>query len=425
MTFFSVIDEQERNWQDFVATHIGPDAQLVCRSASSTQRRVYKKSQVIFKIALSQGNDYENNAEEEYRLLQKLKHIPCVPKPISYSSYESISVLSIQEYHGDQIGQFGDLVSVRIASLGAVAKAIFSLNRHGLRHGDLQFTNFLFSSNDDVKILDYDQAIFTTPVKAFLGDFFGIGPFPAKRCALRFLIQIFISKLPKSFRTNLRIGALVRRWRFRNARSHVKSNQSCTQLYNIWNKAMMSEANAPKDRLSYHSLVYSGYIYQGERPWEVRWAPIRKSVNFKGKRLLELGCNLGLLSCYAQHEGALPGGIGVDYDPGIIHAAKKMALFAGVNVKFRVHNFDKDARWEDEFRADVFDIVSAFSVLEWVKEKKRFLSFIGRFPEVLYEGHDSMATELARLNSAGFFDISVIAVSERGRAVLLAKKNVW
>jgi 2-polyprenyl-3-methyl-5-hydroxy-6-metoxy-1,4-benzoquinol methylase len=423
MTFFSVIEMQERKWNHLVKKFLGPGAQLVGRSASSTQRRVYRKADSIFKIVLSPETHYKNTAQQEYLILRHISHIDCVPKPLFFETFGPVSVIALQEYRGEQIGQFGDAVSKYKASILAVIKALLSLNRNGLRHGDLHKDNLIFLSDGTTKILDYDQAVFTTPLKAFLGDFFGIGEFPAKRCALRFLLQLLLSKLPSPIRSYLRLGALVRRRRFRAGRPKLKASKTGADLSDIWNQAIVSAANSPGDRKSYYSLVYEGCIYQGERPWEVRWAPICNGIRFKGKRLLELGCNLGLLSCYALHAGALPGGIGVDHDPNIIKAAKEFARFAGVDVHFCILDFDEDHCWEDKIATEEFDIVSACSILQWVKDKNRMLSFLSRFPEVLYEGHDPMVNEIARLKRAGFSSISILTISERGRAVLLAQKD--
>jgi 2-polyprenyl-3-methyl-5-hydroxy-6-metoxy-1,4-benzoquinol methylase len=422
MSFFSVIDEQEKNWSNLVKSYIGPGAQLVALSASSTQRRVYKKDRTIFKIVLSKENFYENTAEEEYLILKKIKHIYCVPKPISCDTYENCSILSIKEYNGEQIGQIGDYVSRFKASVVVIAKGVFSLNRQGLRHGDIHIKNFLFLPSGEIKILDYDQAVFTTPLKAFLGDFLSIGKFPAKRCALRLFIQLLLSKLSPFLWPNLGIGAFIRRLRFKKDLKELNSTHSDSELKLIWNQAKLSDSNAPGNRTSYYSLVYDDVIHQGERPWELRWAPINKAVNFKGKRLLELGCNLGLLSCYAQHAGALSGGLGVDQDPIIVAAAQNLAKFAEKDVKFLIHDFDNDDRLENAIEINNFDIVSAFSVLKWLKEKDRFLALLSHFDELLYEGHDSLDVEFSRLNSIGFYNISIITISERGRVVLFAKK---
>ena len=65
----------------------------------------------------------------------------------------------------------------------------------------------------------------------------------------------------------------------------------------------------------------------------------------------------------------------------------------------------------------------ALSVLHWVQDKERFLAFVGRFDEVIFEGHDSSRTERSRLRQAGFTEIDLVDTSERGRPILRARKR--
>jgi hypothetical protein len=421
--FFSVIDQQEKEWKELENKCLESGVQLIARSNSSPNRRVYGNEKTIYKIVFAEESIYENSLKAEYKLLQELKHIYCVPEPINFCSYEDCSILSMKRYYGLKIGQFGDQVSRYKASCRDLIKAILVLNRKGLRHGDIHVDNLLFLPDGVVKILDYDQAVSTTPLNAFIGDFIGMGKYPAKRCVFRLFAQLVLARLPTYLRGYLfMISAFIHKWRFNKGQDTPSKTKTEVGLTKIWRQAMLSDANAPGKQVSYYSLVYGKSIYQGERPWEPRWAAINRTVDFKGKRLLELGCNLGLLSCYAQHAGALPGGMAIDCDPEILKAANKMADFTGAYVRFSLQNFDAEERWEDTIQDHEFDIVSALCTLKWLKEKDRFLGFLGRFPELLYEGHDSIAVEVSRLNGAGFCNISIVMVSERGRAVLLAKK---
>ncbi len=68
------------------------------------------------------------------------------------------------------------------------------------------------------------------------------------------------------------------------------------------------------------------------------------------------------------------------------------------------------------------DIVFALSVLNWVKDKERLLKFLGRYREVIFEGHDSVAVETERFKQVGFGHITLIAVSERDRPLLHCRK---
>jgi predicted Ser/Thr protein kinase len=420
--FFIDIDRQEKKWQRLIDTHIGLGARLLACSESSTNRRIYEHNGLVYKIATSHEDKYSNTLYDEFKILQKIKDINCVPEVISYKSYDDCSILVLKKYFGDQIGQFGDLVSNCKASVFSLFSSFMTLNRVGLRHGDAHFKNILFLPDGNLKIVDFDQATFTTPLRAFMGDFLSIGRDRGKRSVGRLLAQVIFARLPALFRKHLRLGAFIRRRRYEKSCNTSGTVSNSSELMDIWQQAAQSDSNAPGVRISYYSLRYGGVVYKGERAWESRWASINSAVDFKGKRLLELGCNLGLLSCYAQQAGALAGGMAVDYDEKIIDAAKKLAQFVGVEVAFRICDFDLEQPWENEIPVKDFRIVSALSVLNWLKNKERFLKFLSQFSELIYEGHDSLNVEVDRLQAIGFSKIQIISVSERGRVVLLASK---
>jgi hypothetical protein len=66
--------------------------------------------------------------------------------------------------------------------------------------------------------------------------------------------------------------------------------------------------------------------------------------------------------------------------------------------------------------------VFALSVLNWVQDKQRLLDFLGRFEEVIFEGHDSFDVESRQLGSVGFKQIDIVGVSERGRKIIHCRK---
>jgi len=419
--FFSVIDRQEKKWQELVGKYVGVNAHLLSCSASSTNRRVYEYGSRVYKIVTSTEAAYQNTLEEEFALLRKFESNKYVPSAISYDKYDDCSILVLEKLVGEQIGQFGDFVSNKI-SIFRIIKAFLSLNRLGLRHGDANINNILTLSEGEVKIIDFDQALFVSPFQALLGDFLGIGKYPGKKTVARFVTHILFSRLPQVIRNRVGLKSLLARARASKSERTSEPGQVSSPLLKVWQGAEHSDANAPGVGVSYYSISFGDMVYAGERAWEPRWAAISSVVDFKGKRLLELGCNLSLLSCYAQHLGALEGGIAVDHDERIISAAKEMAVVAGAKLTHNNVDFDSEERWEDKLPVEKFDIVSALSVINWLKDKERFLKFLSQFPEILYEGHDSLTIEVGRLNSAGFYKIKLVSVSERGRTVLLASK---
>ena len=100
-----------------------------------------------------------------------------------------------------------------------------------------------------------------------------------------------------------------------------------------------------------------------------------------------------------------------------------MAESFGVEIQLRALDFDRDPDWENQLQAFAPDVVVALSVLHWMRDKARFLAFLGRFDEVIFEGHDNSRTERSRLRQAGFTEIDLVDTSERGRPILRARKR--
>ncbi len=110
--------------------------------------------------------------------------------------------------------------------------------------------------------------------------------------------------------------------------------------------------------------------------------------------------------------------LGIDINPDIIRAATLAASAFEAEVKFKQLNLDDTFKWEDDLAG--YDIVSALSVMHWVKNRKRLWIFLGKQKEVLYEGHESDAKSEQNLKNAGFTKISIIGKSERGRNIFHA-----
>jgi predicted methyltransferase len=144
-------------------------------------------------------------------------------------------------------------------------------------------------------------------------------------------------------------------------------------------------------------------------------------VEFRSARVLELGCNMGLLSTSALRDGAADA-LGVDVDAEILRANGLVQEAFGLSYGLRQVDFDSPSDWESALAAFRPTIVTALSVLNWVRDKDRFLRFLGTVPTVLFEGHDDPATEVARLHKVGFTDVRVIATSERARPVIVGRR---
>ena len=176
-------------------------------------------------------------------------------------------------------------------------------------------------------------------------------------------------------------------------------------------------------RQAYYSFDFQGFHFPGERPWQERWDNLRAIRDFRGLKILELGCNLGLLSCHLLGEEGSVSAVAVDRDPAIVEGARLVAEALSVSPRIMQIDFDQAEDWEKEllnFRADV---VFALSVFNWIEQKDRFLEFLGRHSCVIFEGHDSFEVERNRLQSVGFSRVKLLSLSERDRPLLIADKG--
>ena len=197
------------------------------------------------------------------------------------------------------------------------------------------------------------------------------------------------------------------------------ASRELTLAHRAWQTAAGAEAN--QVHICYYSMQFEGFLLPGERPWEPRWQLLQRFVSPQGARVLELGCNLGLLSTYALRAGAADA-FGVDTDATLLEANRLLQQAFRVSYSTRRLDFDDPVPWEEELAAFRPTIVTALSVFHWVRDSQRFLRFLSRFNVLLYEGHDRDQVERERLQGAGFNDVSLAGRSERNRSVFLARR---
>jgi SAM-dependent methyltransferase len=204
------------------------------------------------------------------------------------------------------------------------------------------------------------------------------------------------------------------------SRCIARSDDRLTALADAWSAAAGSGANSPGRRIAYYSLDVDGLHLTGERPWVLRWDAISRCVDFRGKHLVELGCNMGLLSIHARLNGA-SGAVGVDISEGVIRAAAMAAEAFGVEMRVIRADFDCDEDWED--RVGGGDIVSALSLTYWLRDKDRLWRYLSRFSEVIFEGHEPDSETRDRFSGLGYTEIVEVGLSERNRMVYFARRS--
>lgn len=432
------IQEQEA-WGQFIRDNLGENAKLVNVSKFSSDSRVYESSGTIHKIRRltpASMRNRNNSLEDECLVLKRLSSIRGVPRAHSYKridQWEQLEMEVLPPLQGYD-PTFGRPKEALI-EFWNVIQLTWELNRNGCSHGDLHRDNVGRNIQGSISIFDFDQACLDRPWRCMMRDMLGLGT-----CERRSEFSLF-NRLRDVRGIGLVLRAVVRGSKYLLGflssassssvpnqapepafmeRARLRADPNLEVLANAWRLAARAHASAPGVDIGYYSIDIAGINFPGERPWMLRWDRIQKGIDFKGKQLLELGCNMGLLSIHAKLYGA-KACLGIDVDKEILEAAALASRAFEVEVAHRLLDLDAPFPWEGEMKG--FDIVSALSVLHWVKDKKRAWAFIARHNEVLYEGHESEQEAESNLRQAGFMHIVRLGATERNRQMFYAARS--
>lgn len=412
---------EERSWDEISRKILGGRATLCSVSRHVGDSRVYVAGERMAKIrslrvALPQGVSSLAQEAEILRLLGS---------EVEYVRDDSWEALIQPCFPGVGLDALIGTMPLkeRVRLLRPIARAVGRLHARGVAHRDLHPNNFLVS-DEGVTLVDFDRAAVGSWWWVRTADFLGPSSMGATYTVVRLLYDILVPRSSSirslvGFARNLVLPRVEQK--MPRPAYCIGGDRDLALLERAWSLAELSDASSPGCSTAYYSFTYKGCHFPGERPWYMRWDAIRRALDFEGKRILELGCNMGLLSSFASLHGAV-NATGVDRDDRILEAASLVARALRADVRFERVDLATDPAWESRFRGA--DIVAAMSLLHWLPElsRQRVLGFLSGHSEVLYEGHDSLEVEMARLRAAGFAQVDVLAETERHRFLLHARK---
>jgi SAM-dependent methyltransferase len=380
----------------------------------------------FYKIADGRRGLRRQDLRGEFELLRRCRGIEGVPEALEVIGGGTFQMLVLRKVPGEPLSRLELPWPRFLRVLLRVIAIAWALSRRGVRHNDLRPENVMVAPDGAVHLVDFDQASAGGLGECLLAVL-GIRVTGAPVCngvlaPLRERLQARLS--PRLIRA-LRGQLLRRAWRRAPALNPLPAaaGPEHRTLDRAWRLAAAAAASSPGQNLAYYELEFHGIRFPGERPWAARWCRLRHVTTYEGRRMLELGCNMALLSTFALAEAGASAALAVDADPKILEAAALAATAFEVRPEFRRVDFDRDRGWEDRLEAFRPDLVIAMSVLHWLDDKARFLAFLGRFEEVVFEGHESSRIERERLRAAGFAEVDLVDTSERGRPILVARKG--
>lgn len=397
---------EEREW-DLIVDELAPQSALLSVSQSIGDSRTYRTADGIVKIRRKNaaGPPGVHPLEHEAAIQ---RHIG---RPAEAGTIGDWEYLRTSYFAGRELSHVLGAGSGRQKMLIATAFEVLRLNRLGVSHGDLRAENVLVDEGGRVVLIDFDRARMMPPSRALLRDWTGVPSLDGGSSFARFALY---TAFPHAQSIDRRLRA-----RLRSAPAQIQGDPVAVALDRAWRLAAESDANAPGHRIAYYAWTFKGTHHIGERPWPFRWELLRKAISFEGKRVLELGSNMAMTSAYALLHGASEA-TAVDSDEVILDAAALLGVALGVPIRTIRLKFDASGAWEDAL-PDA-DLAIAMSILEWVPDRIRFERYLGRFAEVVFEGHESAAVERQRLTRIGFREVTLLGESERGRPVFVARR---
>lgn len=397
---------EEREW-DVITDDLIPQGTLISVSGLVGDSRVYRTADWIVKIRRlgAAGQAGVQPLEREARILRRIGRRAEAGTTGDWEHLRTPYIAGRQLSDGQGRGMS------RAALIVATAFEVLQLNRHGIAHGDVRADNVMVDESGEVVLVDFDRARLTSPDRAFLRDWISATPFAGGSSVPEMALDVAFP-LARSIARRTRA-------RFRTPTPQVRGDRVTVGLDRAWWIAAKSNSNAPGHRIAYYSWTFNRNHYLGERPWAFRWDLLRRAVSFEGKRVLELGSNMAMASAHALLHGASEA-TAVDSDELILDAAALLGVALGVPIRTVRMKFGADTAWEDALPQA--DLAIAMSILEWVPDRGRFERYLGRFAEVVFEGHETAAIERERLTRIGFRHVTLVGESERRRPLFVARR---
>ena len=401
---------------------------LIYQSDLDASRKTYMLNNVIIKSHKINedctAHLRQNDLKMEYEILKRCKLVKNIPKALYYCKNKNHEILFISYLPGIQLLNLRLTFIKLIKVVFRLSIILFKLSVNGVCHNDIIPHNILITDETKVSLIDFDQAIITSPLKALVKQFLGFrfGESKVSYSINTVFKDFFSKKFPKAALALRKLVGKSYRELKKLPELNENSDPKLAKLVKAWKLAQESNASAPGLPAAYYALDYMNHHFPGERSWADRWDTLKNLSNYSGKTIIELGCNMGLLSTYLIKEAGANKCVGVDHDEKILESAKLISEVYNVKPEFIKVNFDSRDNWEEKLLSFNADIIFALNVLNWVNDKERFLKFLSNFPEVIFEGHDLLRVERERFEKIGFNHIDEIGYSERKRIILRCRK---
>ena len=215
----------------------------------------------------------------------------------------------------------------------------------GIYQGDLKPANLRYSDEHKIcYIIDYDQATTLTEEQCEM-DNYDFLQFCSSHDKERYGIGNWLRHFEKTG------------WGAKDVSAIFDQNGS----FDLGNTTIFqTQVTTNSDTGFYHTIRERDIFIEGSRAVDTRAALLDNLSFAEGERVLDVGCNAGLLSMYLHDRGCQP--IGVDRDHHIIWAAKMVANIVRKPIQYAYMDIDHIQELPE------CDTIMLFSVLHHTKD---------------------------------------------------------
>ncbi len=348
--YFHILEKSPENSSPAVITnHLtsGEDELVVdgirfvgLRRTTHNNNSVGYNSRYVIKIEHEKLEEKLRSLAEEAEVLKYLNARDCVscPKLVGQGTLATGEAYMIQErVEGKPILHTADMVF-----------SILEQKSMGVCQGDFKRDNFVLSNDGFCYVIDYDQAIIDQSI-AYMGN-------------IEYLewVEHYFSK-----RWNVEL------YHFMGSTKNEVLSLFKNDAFNLAQTTIFQkQITTDTDTGIYHTLNTDRLFIQGVRDIKARSSSLDKIVFARDERVLDVGCNVGLLCHYLCDRGCWV--TGIDMDKKITISAKMVANILHKDIEFKWQDLDTDRLEVD------YDTVCLFSVIHHVKHFREVTENIAR-----------------------------------------------
>jgi hypothetical protein len=229
--------------------------------------------------------------------------------------------------------------------------------------------------------------------------------------AFKNLAQNLLSGSKRVVKATPVIGALAKNFKHKYSRKYPFSRidtencpdaeeRSFRQIQNVLNftKTSNSHYSAEQFPAAYHTINVNGRQVAGQRDPSKRLASV--PIDFRGKSVLDLGCNQG--GMIHQIRSQIKWAVGIDYDPRMINAANRIkSANASENIGFYIIDLQNDPlELIGDFMPDrKADVCFLLSVCMWLENWQQVIDFAqSKSKSMLFETNGSAHQQDQQIN---------------------------